>query len=84
MAQKTMISIGYGNYINPKFLKEILKAGQARGNKVKAWASKNNRLVDATAGRKTRCILHMTSGHAIMCPWNGNLIKERIKTMVGR
>ena len=83
MAQKTVMGIGYGNYINPKFLKEILEAGQARGNKVKVWASKNGKLVDATAGRKTRCILYMTSGHTIMCPWNGNLIKERIKAVMG-
>ena len=84
MAQKTMISIGYGNYFNPKYLKEILKTGGARGNKVKTWASENRKLIDATAGRKTRFILYMTSGHAILCPWSGNLIKERIKTMVGR
>lgn len=79
-----MISIGYENYFNPSYLKEILKTGDARGNKVKTWASENSKLIDATAGRKTRCILFMISGHAILCSWNDNLIKERIKTMVGR
>jgi regulator of extracellular matrix RemA (YlzA/DUF370 family) len=68
MTPKTMISIGYGNYFNPSYLKDILKTGDARGNKVKTWASENSKLIDATAGRRARCILFMTSGHALLCP----------------
>lgn len=65
MATRRIISIGYGNFINPKFVKEILEPKHAKAKKAKAWASKNSRFVDATAGRKTRYIPYMTTGHVI-------------------
>jgi len=83
MSRRTIISIGYGNFINPKFVREILKPNHARGKKVKAWASENGKFVDATAGRKARCILYMASGHVILCAINCRLIRERIGIKLG-
>ena len=78
MATRSIISIGYGNYVNPKFIKEILGPDSARWKKVKAWASGRRRFVDAAGGDKTRCIVYMTSGHAILCSLSCDLVKERI------
>jgi regulator of extracellular matrix RemA (YlzA/DUF370 family) len=79
MASRTIISIGYGNYINPKFIKEILEPGSARWKKVKAWASGKRKFVDTAAGDKARCIIYMTSGHAILSSLSCDLVKERIR-----
>ena len=83
MSPKTMISIGYKNYINPVFAKELLEPKHARGKKAKAWALENSRFIDATAGRKSRCILYMTTGHVILCGINCRLIRERIIGKIG-
>lgn len=79
MASRITISIGHGNYINPKFIKEILEPDSPRWKKVKAWASGKRKFIDAAAGHKTRCIVYMTSGHAILCSLNCELVKDRIR-----
>ena len=79
MASRTIISIGYGNYINPKFIKEILEPESARWKKVKAWASGKRKFIDAAVGHKTRCIVYMTSGHAVLCSLSCELVKARIR-----
>jgi len=61
------------------FIKEILEPGSARWKKIKAWASGKRKFVDAAAGDQTRCIVYMTSGHAILCSLRGDLVKERIR-----
>jgi len=83
MSPITTITIGYRNYINPGFVKEILEPNHARGKKAKAWALENSRFIDATAGRKARCILYMTTGHVILCGINCRLIRERIMGKIG-
>ena len=78
MSPKTTINIGYKNYINSGFVKEILEPNHARGKKAKAWAIESSRFIDATAGRKTRSILYMTTGHVVSCGIGCRLIRGKI------
>ena len=79
MASRTILSIGHGNYINPKYIKEILEPHSPRWKKVKAWASGRRKFIDAAAGHKSRCIIYLTSGHAILCSLSCETVKERIR-----
>jgi regulator of extracellular matrix RemA (YlzA/DUF370 family) len=81
MGSRTILSIGNGNYVNPKLIKEILEPGTARWKKIKTWTSGRSKFIDAAVGHRGRCIIYMTSGHAILCPLSCDLVKERIREL---
>ena len=61
-----LVNIGYGNVVNMDKVVSIIKADAAPIKRMVQAAKDNNLAVDATCGRKTKCVLVMESGHIVL------------------
>ncbi len=66
MANENLINIGLGNYVLTSKLAAILNPISSPMRRLREDAKAENRLVDATQGRKTRSILVLDSNHIIL------------------
>jgi len=60
------INIGFGNYAASARVVAVVGAGSSPLRRLVDLAAKENRLVDATSGRRTRSIIVTDSNHVIL------------------
>ena len=60
------INIGYGNIISADRIISIISPGAAPIKRLVNEAKDKSLLIDATAGRKTRAIIIMDTGHIVL------------------
>lgn len=61
-----LINVGYGNIVNMDKVVSIIRTEAAPIKRMIQVAKDNNMAIDATCGRKTKCILVMDSGHVVL------------------
>ncbi len=61
-----LINIGYGNSVLACRVVAVLSPNTSPSKRLKEEAKKENRLLDATQGRKTRSIIITDSNHVIL------------------
>ena len=61
-----LINVGYGNIVNMDKVVSIVHADAAPIKRMIQNAKDSGMAVDATCGRKTKCILVMDSGHLVL------------------
>ena len=83
-----LVNIGYGNVVNMDKVLSIIRADAAPIKRMIQVAKDENLAIDATCGRKTKCVLVMDSGHVVLSALlpetienrvNGNTLTERSK-----
>ncbi|MCI8748311.1 MAG: DUF370 domain-containing protein [Lachnospiraceae bacterium] len=72
-----LVNIGYGNVVNMDKVVSIIKADAAPIKRMVQAAKDNNLAVDATCGRKTKCVLVMESGHIVLSALLSETIENR-------
>lgn len=72
-----LVNIGYGNVVNMDKVISIIKADAAPIKRMVQAAKDNNLAVDATCGRKTKCVLVMESGHIVLSALLSETIENR-------
>lgn len=73
-----LVNIGYGNIVNMDKVVGIIKADAAPIKRMVQIAKDNNLAIDATCGRKTKCILVMDSGHIMLSALLPDTIENRV------
>ena len=61
-----LVNVGYGNVVNMNKVISIVRADAAPIKRMIQNAKDAGMAVDATCGRKTKCILVMDSGHLVL------------------
>lgn len=61
-----LLNIGFSNMIAAEKIIAVLTPDSAPVKRIITEARENSRLVDATAGRRTRAVLMMDGGHVIL------------------
>ena len=74
-----LVNIGYGNVVNMDKVISIIRADAAPINRLIQIARDENLAVDATCGRKTKCILVMESGHIVLSALLPETIENRVE-----
>lgn len=74
-----LVNIGYGNVVNMDKVLGIIRADAAPIKRMIQVARDENLAVDATCGRKTKCVLVMDSGHVVLSA----LLPETIENRAG-
>lgn len=77
MSNRTLLNIGYGNLVVSSRVTAIVAPGAAPMKRLRDEASKRNKLVDATQGRRTRSIIIMDDDHVILSAINPETIASR-------
>lgn len=72
-----LVNIGYGNVVNMDKVVSIIKADAAPIKRMVQAAKDNNLAIDATCGRKTKCVLIMESGHIVLSALLSETIENR-------
>ncbi len=73
------INIGFGNMVVDIRIVGIITPESAPSKRLKEEARAQNKLIDATFGRKTRALIIMDSDHIIMSAINPETIASRIE-----
>ncbi|WP_320045777.1 DUF370 domain-containing protein [uncultured Ilyobacter sp.] len=73
------INIGFGNMVIDERIVGIIAPDSAPSKRLKDEAKTQNKLIDATFGRKTRALIITDSDHVIMSAINPETIAVRIE-----
>ena len=73
-----LINVGYGNIVNMDKVVSIIRTEAAPMKRMIQVAKDNNMAIDATCGRKTKCILVMDSGHVVLSALLPDTIENRV------
>ncbi|MDR2050863.1 MAG: DUF370 domain-containing protein [Deltaproteobacteria bacterium] len=72
-----LLNIGFGNLVLAGRVVSMVNPSSAPMRRLREDAKQQGRLVDATQGRKTRCIIIMDSGHVILSAVQPETIRQR-------
>ena len=73
-----LINVGYGNIVNMDKVVSIVRTEAAPIERMIQVAKDSNMAIDATCGRKTKCILIMDSGHIVLSALLPDTIENRV------
>ena len=78
MEREQFINVGFGNFVARDRIIAILDYHSLPARRLKSQAEKELRLLDATAGRKTRSLL-VTESHCVLSGLASHTIQERLE-----
>ena len=73
-----LVNIGFGNMIAIERVLAIVTPDSAPSKRLVQEAREAGRLIDATAGRRTRSVLQMDSGHVVLSAVQPDTISNRL------
>lgn len=74
----TSVNVGYGNLVRPERIVAILEAKSLPVKRLRERAVEENRLIDATAGRKMRSLIVIDSGHVVLSALSPQALDDRL------
>ncbi len=74
----SLINLGYGNTVSASRIVAIVTPATLPAKRIRDQARKDNKLIDATCGRKTRAVIITDSDHIILSSFEPQTIAERI------
>lgn len=72
------VNVGYGNLVRPERIIAILEAKSLPVKRLRDRAVEENRLIDATAGRKMRSLIVIDSGHVVLSALSPQALDDRL------
>ena len=72
------MNVGYGNLVRPERIVAILEAKSLPVKRLRDRAVEENRLIDATAGRKMRSLIVIDSGHVVLSALSPQALDDRL------
>lgn len=82
LKERKLLNIGHNNYIVLEQVVAILESGPLPVKRLRDQAVKENKLIDATAGRKTRTLLVTNSNHVVLSALGPDTLQERMESFV--
>ena len=73
-----LLNIGFGNVVASHRVVAIVTPGSAPVKRLKDYAKKTGKLVDATQGRRTRAVIVTDSDHVILSAVAAETITQRL------
>lgn len=79
--ERSLLNIGFGNAVAAERVVAIVSPNSAPMKRLKDEARDENRLVDATQGRRTRSIIIMDSNHVVLSAIQTETISQRFTAL---
>ena len=80
--EQCLLNVGFSNTVAADRIIAILSFDSAPTRRLKNEARDDNRLIDATFGRKTRSILIMDSNHIVLSAVQKETLAQRFTALV--
>lgn len=74
-----LLSVGFGNTVAVSRILAVISADAAPTKRMIQAARDENTVIDATAGRKTRAVLIMDTGHVVLSALQPETISARLE-----
>ena len=74
-----LTNVGFGNMVSTGRIIAVVSPDSAPVKRMIQDARNESRVIDATAGRKTRAVLIMDSGHLVLSPLTAETLSVRIQ-----
>lgn len=81
LMEQELLNIGFGNTVVADKVVTILTPNTSPMKRLKDEAKEDNRLIDATHGRKTRSIIVTESNHVILSAIQAETISQRFTAL---
>lgn len=81
MTQIHFLNIGYGNLVSANRIIAMVSPDSAPVKRLVQEAKEDGNLLDATYGRKTRCVIMMDNGQMILSPKMPETVGGRVSSM---
>ncbi|MFH2145341.1 MAG: DUF370 domain-containing protein [Candidatus Omnitrophota bacterium] len=79
LTNKYLINVGFNNVVVFGRIIAVVSADAAPVRRLKEEARKNNKLIDATNGRRTRAVIIADSDHVILSSIQPETVAQRIE-----
>ncbi|MFD1414653.1 extracellular matrix/biofilm regulator RemA [Oceanobacillus jeddahense] len=76
----SLINIGFGNVVSANRIISIVSPESAPVKRIITVARENNKLVDATYGRRTRAVIITDSDHVVLSAVQPETVGQRLVT----
>lgn len=80
MERIQFLNIGYGNMVSANRIIAIVSLESAPIKRMVQEAKEKGKLIDATYGRKTRCVIVMDNGHLVLSANMPETVSGRLST----
>ncbi|MFH2138914.1 MAG: extracellular matrix/biofilm biosynthesis regulator RemA family protein [Candidatus Omnitrophota bacterium] len=80
---KYLINIGFNNVVVLKRVVAVVSPDAAPVKRLKEEARRNNKLIDATNGRRTRAVIITDSDHVVLSSIQPETVAQRIEDSDG-
>lgn len=77
MQKQGLLNIGFGNYVVSQRVVAIVNPTSSPMRRLREDARQDNRLIDATQGRKTRSIIILDSNHVVLSAIQADTVGQR-------
>lgn len=77
-----LLNVGFGNLVSAERIVAVVAPDSAPVKRMVQEARDGSRLVDATAGRRTRAVLMMDTGHVVLSAVQPETIANRLQNDV--
>lgn len=78
-----LLNVGFGNAVVADRIVAFISPNTSPSRRMKEEAKKENRLIDATQGRKTRSLIIMDSNHVVLSSIQLETIAQRFESLSG-
>lgn len=75
-----LLNIGFSNMVSAERIVAVITPDSAPVKRIISEARESGRLVDATAGRRTRAVMMMDSGHVVLSAVQPDTIAGRLQS----
>lgn len=75
---RDLLNIGFGNYVVASRVVAVVSPASSPMRRLREDAKNDNRLIDATQGRKTRSIIVTDSNHVVLSAIQAETISQRL------
>jgi len=79
LTNKYLVNIGYNNVVVFNRIIAVVSADAAPVRRLREEARRQNKLIDATNGRRTRAVIITDSGHVVLSSVQPETIAQRIE-----
>jgi regulator of extracellular matrix RemA (YlzA/DUF370 family) len=79
--EQLLLNIGFGSTLVAERVVAIVSPNSAPMKRLKDEARSDNRLIDATHGRRTRSIIVLDSNHVVLSAIQAETISQRFTTL---
>ena len=77
MSRQQMINLGFGNFVVASRVVAVVNPNSSPMRRLREDARQENRLIDATQGRKTRSLVITDSNHVILSAIQAETMRQR-------